>query len=789
MAERLIRVRVRPARVVVLIDRVSGAEDLQLVIEFYSRIWGGRYSQILPVNATAPDALTILRLELLRPEYVYGVGIDVDSWSKTVRSACQPRGFGQLRAEFVKNPRQFHVENHILADRPLLACAHLQNRRIGEPRLLKLVSCDPSSTWSLYCAAAYGIHYSNLLQEFFHEDIFFGENNAADFLRLSTRFAENAHYCWLDVISNGLHIDSSGPGIRPPTIVLVKDQILDLSLFWNIRAGSASVPNWIIPIPVDEAERPDVLEQIRNWIKSFQPYGAKPNYCVFTSQTVSAAECESLRDKLQTELTTTTITFVDFEPPGNRIPVVVPYEYEANWPVGIARRKLTIQPPAPKTVGELGDSEGWFVDLLRDVKTSRALKELQLPANDAVFDLLNGPCPPTLELGLIKRTGDGTDSINIRATGKSEVINIFLPTPAEILEETLLEYGIKSFPDEKRSSYLPTIKRFGGLYLSAASMTGQRASVLLALAKDIKTINELKGECKLGKSLLRGNSYLEGLEPVLDRLPPRARRIAAKRFRRYSMETDPNDLSVQSLLEHWTSKGVLIRHWRIGPCSRCRQKYFVPSLEINAPIRCLHCGAEITLPAGLPIGYMLHPAVRHSIAEGIIPVVLTGRFLRNLTHRGFFWLPGVKYESEGGTGDIDILACCDGNIVFGECKSRSETAATDDIDWQSVFRQFLTTAETAIRCNADLVVLAMQVDEFPTHIVDLVSKNIEPRIPCLLLNRDELESGRRFIDDPKRLLRLSDLRRIRFNEPPAVRSNPGARTINFGGMTQSIESS
>ena len=78
----------------------------------------------------------------------------------------------------------------------------------------------------------------------------------------------------------------------------------------------------------------------------------------------------------------------------------------------------------------------------------------------------------------------------------------------------------------------------------------------------------------------------------------------------------------------------------------------------------------------------------------------------------------------------------------------------------------------------------MQVDAYPQYITDLVTKDIEPRIPCLLLNREDLESGRR-VDAINGPLRLSSLRRKRFDEPATVRSEPGKRTITFGGMTQS----
>ena len=107
----------------------------------------------------------------------------------------------------------------------------------------------------------------------------------------------------------------------------------------------------------------------------------------------------------------------------------------------------------------------------------------------------------------------------------------------------------------------------------------------------------------------------------------------------------------------------------------------------------------------MPIGYTLHRAVRHAIKEGIIPVVLTGRFLQNMTNDGFLWLPGVKYQIRAQQGDIDILACCDGRLVFCECKMLKETSFDSSLS-EKIVDQFLKTANLAKKCGANLAVLS-----------------------------------------------------------------------------------
>src|SRR5713226_9102245 len=111
MAQRIFNVRVRPARVTILIEQAEERKDLLLAFEFLSKIWGGRFGQILAVNPKACDPLTEFRLGISRPEFIYGIGLDDTHWAKATRQSCQPRGYGKLRPEFVKAIKQSHPED------------------------------------------------------------------------------------------------------------------------------------------------------------------------------------------------------------------------------------------------------------------------------------------------------------------------------------------------------------------------------------------------------------------------------------------------------------------------------------------------------------------------------------------------------------------------------------------------------------------------------------------------------------------------------------------------------
>jgi hypothetical protein len=504
---------------------------------------------------------------------------------------------------------------------------------------------------------------------------------------------------------------------------------------------------------------------------------------------VDELDCRSFAEKFEGALVGTVIESVDYDPPKNRLPVVVASEYETTWPVDIAGRKLTIQPPKTKAFAEFrlgAERKAWFVDLIRDMGTGRAVKELQLPSSSVVFELLNGPCPPSFEHIKPPRVGDGTDSINIRSSGKKEVVDVYLPTAEEIFEEIVREHGFEPKWDEKRSAYLPVIKRFGGLHRAAAAFSDRSGAVLAALQNKEKTLAEIRGTCQMGADSALGQSYVERTAWLFGAESERIKRIGQRRFARYARNQAPENLRLSSVLEFWADRSIVKRRWRIGPCSHCNQLFFEAHLDIRGRISCPACGHRIRLPEKVPLAYSLDDAVRHAMSEGVVPVVLTGRFLQNMTNKGFFWLPGMKYQHGSESGDIDLLACCDGLLVFCECKTRSKLneETIQEINWDGIVDQFVVLSNTAEKCKADVVVLASLVNEYPAAVRERVKAVIGNRIQYLLLDKKDLENGFRKLPAEGKLGRLTlhHLMRNPFPEKPRQRS-PKPHSIQFGWGT------
>ena len=701
MTQHILSVRVRPARVTILISKFAGQSDLLLAFEFLSRIWGGRFGHILPVDPDSCDDLTAFRLGELRPDFVYGIGIKHELWAKATRQLCQPRGYGCLRSEFVAHLDHPHPQDHALLHQPLRHLIQTRDLQRGHKQIVRLVRPASQGPWSMYCAAMFGTHYQNLRKEFYDDETVFGADTASAFIDLATDFVREWQVSWIDITGHELSTILRNTGPLSPTIVLAHTPVLDLSLFWNLRTASGGFPPpWIIPVPFDEAGNPGVLEKLKEWLIAFRPYGQEPNYCMVASESVSKENCHVFAEQLRDALVGTSILDVGVEPLRNRVPITIAYEYETTWPVEISGRKLTVRPPQPKAFENIGSPSAWFVNLCKDMKTGRAVKELQLPSSPVMSEILNGPCPPHFLHSAIPQTGYSDNCVNFRCSGKKDIVEIYLPTAEEVFDEILREMEVEPVHDEKRSSYLPVIERFGGLLPAATAFSGRSATVLAALTDHIRTPSEIRGICKLGAGNVADEGYFERIERMLSPETERMKRIARRRYRKYARYATPENLKLSSLLEHWADKGILVRQWEIGPCGHCRQRYFIPHLSIQRRIVCMNCGHRISVPQAVKIGYSVHHAVRHAVKEGIVPVLLTARFLRGLADRGFFWLPGLKYKSGDKAGDIDLLACCDGKLIFCECKRLEATPAEAKV-WDEVVDQFLETVAVAKMCRAE----------------------------------------------------------------------------------------
>ena len=757
---RILSVQVRPFRVAVLVANNASPGDLLLALRFFSYLWGGRYCLLLSVNPTGDDPFAFFHLSQYRPDLVYSIGIDRAVWSDRVKRACQPRGYGPLESNYVDNLHD-SIEEHVTVGH-VIHYARRQPAIGGRQSLpLRIFDCDPKSELRPFVAAMFGINYENIAKAIPVEQICLpAAAGASELICAYNDYLSKPGQTWLDFGGEGLTYSytpvCSPP---PPTIVIVNSLVSDLALFWNLRQGSTLfVPSWVLPLPESAICDASIVAPLTEWFQLWEKR-VNCNTCQIISTSVPQSALSDFANRLQKEVTGTMITRFHVSKPTNRFPLVIHHESERQVTVNLSRRVLSFHPPRPKILEGISRCS-WIVELTKDVRRGRSINDLCLPPCASAFEVLNAPGPTSIPMTRFPRFGDGVDGINIHCSGRSEFVRVFLPTGEEILGEVLREALIKPVSDEKRACYQPVLRMFGGLDKAAQAFVGQRGAVLKALLEGPLELSEIQGLARLGKGKLAELAEPEIPRGMLDHLGPIAKRLFRRRRRRMWNKFSPATTAVESLLEFWSDKGVLAREWRVGPCPACMASFWERALNISKPVNCPGCGSRLRLPSQVPIGYSLHRLVGHAIRQGMIPVVLAGRFLSNLTHKGFLWLPGTKLIWGENAGDLDVLACCDGHLIVGECKSLSDTSPRSKT-WDDLLKQFAETLKVGRACRASFAFLAVMAEKYPLEFVKEVEQLTVPTMQVLMLNREDLERGHRVTShkDEKieRRLSLSDL--------------------------------
>ena len=804
MSQRLLTVRVRPARVVVLLNHTATSDQFVLVVRFLSQIWGGKFAPILPVSSGEVDELTRERLGRNRPDFVFAFDVNDAIWEPAVHKACQPRQYIHLDAALAADLRHEERLNLIHSDRAVIAGFEHKTRPSSISRPVKVLDLNPSSDWLPYFAAQFGLQPADLAEKYRDEHQKVDSPTARDFIRIHQDFVDGWKDSWLDAGCFGLRVRYERFPRIDPTIVVVKNLITDLCLFWNLRlAADTDAPAWVIPLPEACLQDATVRESLREWMSSFKKYGRDTNYCLVTSGSVDKPTLESLAAAIRSSMVGSGVEYVDYESPKRHISTVVPFDHSTIWPVEIYGKTLQIIPPAPKALSVL-DSETWFVDLLRDNQTGRAPEELQLPESPVMPDILNAPCPSAFQDARVPRFGDGCDSINFHCSVTTNIVHLGIPSEAEILEEILRDQGYDVKTDEKRNWYLPVLGRFGGLAKAARDLTGETGKILHVLcsgrtelprrensgkqdeceapfspSRHVFTVADIKSRGRLGGA---PNALPRWGDELLDSVPDKSdrwRRIAKWRLQQHREQELLEGCFPEAILEHWADREIVPRKWKLGPCKVCKKPSFVDGFSLRKIPKCQHCGRNLQLHSRTEIAYTIAPSVRHALSEGFSTVMLAGNFLRNQTKRGFFWLPGVKYAKNGIEGDIDILACCDGGLVFGECKRLSNTPH-DAKAWKRTVEQFIEVATVASECDAKRVFLAAMVEDFPADVRECIQSKLSGGIELLLLGRAELETGRICNENQRQAASGGPLAAAK--PPEAIAGNQsGTRMVKFGG--------
>jgi hypothetical protein len=777
-------VRIRPQRIAVLVEEHIDRKQILSLIAFLSRIWGGRYSNIVVVTKRDNGLSAKRCLSSIRPEVILGVGIDGKEWARTSQRICQPRAFAilNLHNQQIKEFMRVNFEGLIWADN--IVWAEIRESPEMKRENLRLLKMQDDFPWSIFMAASFGLVPENKAAEYAEDlnaDVQEIDSDSDMSLYLQTCTEMSKKWSWLDFANYRLdrHQIASAATFFNPIIVIVKEDevISDIALFWNLRMQfGPGASGRVVLFSEAQVKNASSVKAIVNWLDS-SPVNS--NYCELVSTSCNSSSLEALARRIRPRLKKIKSRFahVDVREPIHDVPIIIPYDREIQMRPFVSNRAISIEGVKPFYEEYLPSTAAWICDLVKDNQTGRVPYEIYLPPRESALQVLNAPDPPRFRLGATV-FGFGIDSINVRFTKNNQTISFRVPSPEELLEEVLIESGVQPAKDEKRIRYTQTIDMFGGLLDTARFFSGISLKVLKAFKSEPLTYGQIKAEAKIGKNKSRkAPMFLEWV----NRLPKHSKNVAKQRYFEYSKENLSLQDSEIDIIEKLIDRGVLRRKWKLDKCPYCDKDYWVDHLEIHTPMICPGCRKKIPLRDKFQLGYKLNELVGLSIREGIIPVVLTARFLYNLTSRGFFWLPGMKCSGGSIQTDFDILACCDGHLIATECKTLTESGIESET-WIKLADQVKKQIAIGRICGIEILIVAAMCNEFPKDFKSEMTKMADQNMSIFLLNKNDLLEGHRHVPysgEQRRLMRLDDIFPPKPFSSRKKRRKRGERVVTF----------
>lgn len=768
-------VRVRPQRVAVLIGEKASVNSFMLCAEFLSSVWGGRYCPILVVVQKTDGSEAKRGLSSIRPEIVAGIDVDHNKWSAISSQMCQPRRYLQLDRALINDLMTIN-RTHLIGAVSIAAGVKEAHPTEERERLL-LLRIPKNGELSPFAAACFGFAPQNQPMqwaEFLNAKAgaFPARGTVPNYVRLCIEMSGN--WSWIDFASSYLHRSQlGGPLVLPPTIVLVKDTVIDLVLYWNLRmALGAGSSGRLIPFPANAVKDEESVKALFDWL-SHGPVDA--NYCILTSKKGSRLLLQKLAARLRPRLRNARFKHVDIEESSDRIPLVIPYEQETPCRAFVVKGNIQLDTVRPAGVSKARSTDEWVCDLPKDIRTNRAPFEMYPLPRLAAFEVLNAPIPPTIGAG-VPLLGYGMDAVNIKCSSRTSGISIGIPQDDEILEEVLYEKGVQIRKDEKRTRYAQAVDVLGGPAEAARALTGTSRLIVESLQDEPLTVDKIKSIVKSGASVRRKTHW--ALDWMRRTLPKHALRVAERRLDEYRKGFD--DDNVVHVLNKLADRGAVMRKWFLDRCSFCDRSYWVENIHLASPIHCPGCQKRISLKSKVILGYALNELLKLSLREGIVPVILAARFLYNLTSKGFLCLPGVRCSKGGIDTDIDLFAACDGQLLSVECKSLRKARVRKET-WSAIRKDLRNPIEIAKGVGVKAFVFAALASKIPSDFKNAISRLAGKKMATLFLCKEDLETGFRRVPlgAEKRPLSIDDILPTPPKSRKRKRRRKGERFVRF----------
>jgi hypothetical protein len=721
----------RPHRILyVLNERQITFDQIDKIIEYNFRKWGGRYNFILPVKGNKISDPQWQFLRRYDPDFVNlyipinkKLAIDLDT-KITPLQVTDETSVQQFSAR---------VDNEGISILPIPRNIRQVGNAFGEVYivLFDVEECEDETIKKLI-QRNFGIldlrEMSNQVLSRYPNKRSFKITDKQSFIDAISSFNDFKPYVFpIQLCSIGDYIDDDREIDDENTFyIFVGDTPLDLVDWWN---NLFYLQSWTrtrlrqIWLPLSIAEDPELTEALRKFIKGrSDPYGHGQKKAVFVSRKVT----EQRLTTIATNLTEGTWLFKEVRVKKNEVyPNYSDYfsfdriKTDMVHFRGAGKEEKIIVPPPDIEEGVMG-GEHWMNDLYIQVPEKKVVPVnfetwLQLPRNNSVAH--------TVVSGLARMTKDGVPSVLTSRSSQfhptSQDFTIKLPRTWETFASIIMNTGKPCFTNDARKDYItpyqydPSVSSAGrhihGFLEAFGSLEGAYQvfekrywRTFFDLMANVtqkdeeKRLNDIK--IRLQKRIstmisdpttLTGGQFIDWLSHKLQQTAkeyiaanPQAvsfqdlEKVARVELAEYNSRNPNNKFryskkQIVEALSHLTDTGAVLIGYELI-CPSCLYRDWRALNEVSQQIECRGCRYQYAFYPGTETKYKLNTLIESGIRyRGVVPVVLAlGSLFREARHYFDFMPPVDIYKKKKHLTDLDICCVIDGQFIIGEVKAR-----------------------------------------------------------------------------------------------------------------------
>ena len=722
----------RPHRTLYIFnERQITFDQIDQIIEYNLRKWGGRYNFILPVKRNKVSDSQWQFLKRYDPDFVKlhipitkKLAVDLDT-------KITPLHVVDESSSSHFSPR---VDNEGISILPTLRNIRQVSNAFGSDVYFVLFDIEEcqDDVIKKFILRNFGTldlrEMSNQVLNRYPNKLAIKITDKQSFIDAIVSFNDFKPYVFpIQLSSIGDYVDDDRPIDNENNFyVFVGDNPLDLLDSWN---NLFYLQSWTrtrlrqIWMPASMAEDPELSEPLSKLIKGrSDPYGHGQKRAIFSSRTVP-------EQRLNTIATTLTKgTWLIKETRAKTSEAYPNYSDYFSFDRiktdmihlrGTGKEEKIIVPPPDIEEGVMG-GEYWMNDLYVQVPERKVVPVnfetwLQLPKNNSVAH--------TVVSGLARITKDGVPSVLTSRSSQfhpnTQEFVIKLPKTWETFASIIMNTGKPCFTDDARARYIKPYKYdiaissagrhihgflevFGSLEGAYQTFEERHWRDLFDLManvsqdKEEKRLNDIKIDLsKKVRSIandptrLTDGQFTEWLSREIQKTAkmyiaanPKAvpfnvlEKIVKSELSDFNSRNPRNKFryskkTVVEALSRLTDSGVVLIGYELM-CPSCLNKEWRALNEVNQLIECRGCGYKYAFIPETPIKYKLNSIVENGVRiRGVVPVVLgLGSLFRDARHYFDFLPPVDIYKKKKHLTDLDICCVIDGKFIIGEVKAQ-----------------------------------------------------------------------------------------------------------------------